>query len=82
MAQGKTKLAAQKQASGGRKKVAMKKGARAIPPKKGQTVRQATQHKVSISSSPRDRDRGRGYSHVGRSFDGLSDGHGVQVVDD
>jgi hypothetical protein len=47
MPQGKTQLA-KKQASGGKKKVAdKKKGLRAIPPKKSQTVRQATQHKVS-----------------------------------
>ena len=48
MPQGKSKLNAAKQSSGGKKKVAdKKKGLRAIPPKKTVTVRQATQHKVS-----------------------------------
>ena len=49
MPQGKSKLNAAKQSSGGKKKVAdKKKGLRAIPPKNKQTVRQATQHKVSL----------------------------------
>ncbi|KAG7553549.1 hypothetical protein FFLO_03056 [Filobasidium floriforme] len=46
MPQGKSKLNAAKQSSGGKKKVAdKKKGLRAIAPKNKQTVRQATQHK-------------------------------------
>jgi hypothetical protein len=51
MPQGKSKLNAAKQSSGGKKKVAdKKKGLRAIAPKNKQTVRQATQHKVSLAS--------------------------------
>lgn len=47
MPQGKSKLNAAKQTSGGKKKVAdKKKGLRAIAPKNKQTVRQVTQHKV------------------------------------
>lgn len=49
MPQGKSKLNAAKQSSGGKKKVAdKKKGLRAIAPKNKQTVRQATQHKVGF----------------------------------
>lgn len=51
MPQGKSKLNAAKQSSGGKKKVAdKKKGLRAIAPKNKQTVRQATQHKVGLAS--------------------------------
>ena len=51
MPQGKSKLNAAKQSSGGKKKVAdKKKGLRAIAPKNKQTVQQATQHKVGLAS--------------------------------